>query len=146
MEFKLNFELVPDGCWGYNLRSILSKTQWDFLKKDARERSGGKCAICGKLTTRLDAHERWSSDETSGTVKLEDVIAVCKDCHSVMHIGYTQLKGDVKRAEEHFMKVNGCSYAQMREALGKANEEHQRRNKVGEWKMDLSYFKRFINE
>lgn len=48
MAYKLNFELVPDGCWKNNLRTILSKAEWDFLKKDARERAGGKCAICGK--------------------------------------------------------------------------------------------------
>ena len=61
-EYKLNFELVPDGCWYSNLRSILSKRQWDFLKSEARERAGGKCMICGKKTDKLDAHERWSYD------------------------------------------------------------------------------------
>ena len=49
-EYKLNFELVPDGCWYSNLRSILSKRQWDFLKSEAKERAGGKCMICGKKT------------------------------------------------------------------------------------------------
>ena len=48
---KLNFELVPDGCWYSNLRTILSKKQWDFLKAYAKEQSGGKCAICGKPAT-----------------------------------------------------------------------------------------------
>ena len=48
MDFKLNFELVPDSCWYSNLRTILSKAQWDFIKADAKNRAQGKCMICGK--------------------------------------------------------------------------------------------------
>lgn len=140
---KLNFELVPDGCWYYNLRSILSERQWNFIKTDARERAQGRCMICGKKTTRLDAHERWSYSVEKGIQKLEDVIAVCKDCHSAIHIGRTQLKGDVERAENHYMKVNGCTYVEMRSDLGKANEMQQERNRVSDWKLDLSWLKRF---
>ncbi len=144
--YKLNFELVPDGCWGFNLRSILTKKQWDFLRMEAKERAEGKCAICGRKTNRLEAHERWSYNAEKGVQKLEDIIAVCKDCHSVMHIGRTQLKGDEERAEKHFMKVNGCNYAEYRKALGKANEEHKRLNLVSAWTLDLSYFKQFVND
>ena len=143
---KLKFELVPDGCWYSNLRAILSKKQWDFLKAYAKEQSGGKCAICGRKTDRLDAHEVWSYDRENAVQKLEDVISVCKDCHSVIHIGRTQLKGDEERAEKHYMKVNNCTYAEYRKALGLANEEHIKNNLVSEWKIDLTYLKKFIQE
>ena len=142
--YKLNFELVPDGCWYSNLRTILSKKQWDFLKNEAKERALGKCMICGKTTKHLEAHEKWSYDLSSSTQKLEDIIAVCKDCHSVIHIGRTQLKGDEEKAEKHFMKVNGCTYVEYRKALGIANDLHKERNRVSEWKLDISYLKRFI--
>lgn len=142
--YKLNFELVPDGCWYSNLRTLLSKKQWDFLRADAQARANGKCMICGKDTKRLEAHERWSYNEEKGVQKLEDVVAVCKDCHSVIHIGRTQLKGDVERAEKHFMSVNGCSYVEYRKALGKANERHRQLNLVSEWKLDLTWLKRFV--
>jgi hypothetical protein len=139
MELKLNFELVPDGCWGSNLRNILPKKAWDILRKDAKVRSGGKCAICGKKTDKLDAHERWSYDKEKGVQKLEDIIAVCKDCHSVIHIGFTQLRGNEQRAEAHFIKVNECTYADYIKALGEANERHRELNKVSEWALDLTY-------
>ncbi len=139
MEYKLNFELVPDGCWRSNLRTILSNEQWEFLKKYAREKANGKCCICGKKTSVLHAHERWSYDEENAVQKLEDIISVCPDCHSVIHIGYTQIKGDEERAEKHFMKINECSYAEYRKALGEANDVHKRRNKIDEWKLDLTY-------
>lgn len=142
----LKIELVPDGCWHYNLRSILTAKQWDFLKAEAKKRSGGRCSVCGKKTSLLDAHERWSYDEKNGIQKLTDIVAVCKDCHSVIHIGRTSIAGNIERAEEHYMKVNGATYAEYRSALKEANEEHIRRNKVSEWKLDLSYLKKYCNE
>ena len=102
--------------------------------------------ICGKKTDRLEAHEKWSYNEKTKTQKLEDIVAVCKDCHSVIHIGRTQLKGDEERAEKHYMEVNNCSYAEYRRNLGKANELHKRLNLVPEWKLDLTYLKRYIEE
>lgn len=143
---KLEFEMVPDGCWYSNLRSILSKKQWNYLKLDAKRRANGKCMICGKKTDRLEAHEKWSYNEKTKTQKLEDIVAVCKDCHSVIHIGRTQLKGNEERAEKHYMEVNNCSYAEYRRNLGKANELHKRLNLVPEWKLDLTYLKRYIEE
>jgi len=140
---KLEFELVPDGCWYSNLRSVLSVRQWDAVRKDAYRRAGGKCMICGAACSRLEAHERWSYDETLAIQKLEDVIAVCPACHAVIHIGRTQLKGDEKAACEHFMRVNGVGYAEYRKALGEANIVHARRNRVPEWALDISWLKRF---
>ena len=140
---KLNFELVPDSCWYSNLRSILSPAQWDIVRKEAYSRAGGRCMICGAKTFRLEAHERWEYDEVNGVQKLTDVVAVCRACHEVIHIGRTQLMGGEERAAEHFMKVNGCTYAEYRKALGEANEAHRRRNQVPEWKLDLSYLEKF---
>lgn len=138
MERKLNFELVPDGCWYTNLRSHYSKSDWDKIRGYAKSKANGKCMICGRSSNRLEAHERWSYDEKSRIQKLEDVICVCKDCHSVIHIGRTQLLGDIERAENHYMRVNGVSYAEYRADLGKANEIHKRRNLISEWITDIS--------
>ena len=143
MDLKLDFEMVPDSCWYSNLRSILSPEQWNAVRRDAYARANGKCMICGAPSSRLEAHERWSYDEGNCVQKLETVVAVCKSCHEVIHIGRTSLMGNEKAASEHFMKVNGCSYADYRKALGEANEIHIRRNKVAEWKLDISWLKRF---
>ena len=146
MERKLNFELVPDGCWHANLRSVLKKEAWDYVRKDAYARAGGKCMICGCKTDRLEAHERWEYDEKNGVQKLADVVAVCKRCHTAIHIGRAQLVGKGEQAEDWYMKVNRCSYAEMRADLGKANELQRRRNLVSEWKLDLTWLKRFIED
>ena len=144
-DLKLNFELVPDGCWYSNLRSVLKPKAWDIIRKDAYQRAGGKCMICARKATRLEAHERWSYDEKNKMQKLEDVIAVCHSCHSVIHIGRTQLLGDEEKAVAHFCKVNKCSYADYIKALGKANEDHRRRNQVDEWGLDISFLNKYFN-
>ena len=142
---KLDFELVPDGCWYSNLRTLLKKSQWDILRKDAYSRAGGKCMICKASTKRLEAHEKWDYDLKTCVQKLVDIIAVCHLCHSVIHIGRTQLIGEEDKAIKHFTKVNGCSYADYRKALGQANILHQQRNKV-EWQLNLDKLKEIIGE
>lgn len=143
MEYKLNFELVPDGCWYSNLRSELPKKLWDVVRKDAYARANGKCMICGRPAKRLEAHEKWSYDEKTATQKLEDVIAVCHTCHSVIHIGRTQLTGEEDKAIAQFIRVNKCSYADYRKALGEANVRHRKLNEIPEWNLDISWFERF---
>ena len=78
-KYKLDFQLVPDGCWYTNLRSALPKQVWDSLRRAAYARAGGKCSICG-ARGRLEAHEVWSYDDKKHLQKLEDVIAVCPAC------------------------------------------------------------------
>lgn len=141
---KLNFELIPDGCWYSNLRTVLKPSQWDILRKDAYKRAQGKCMICGAKVTRLEAHERWDFNKQTKVQKLVDIIAICHSCHSVIHIGRTQLLGDEEKAIKHFTKVNNCNYATYRKCLGEANIKHQELNKVDEWGLDIAYLNEII--
>lgn len=144
-KYKLSFELVPEECWHANLRSMLSKEQWDLIRKDAYRRAGYKCRICGRGNTRLEAHEKWSYDERKGLQKLEDVLALCKDCHQVKHISRAQLIGRGNDAMEHFMRVNECTQSDFHAELGRANEEYIRRNKIENWVTDISWLKDKFN-
>lgn len=143
MNLKLNFELVPDSCWYSNLRSELPREAWDKIRKKAYARAGGKCMICGAPATRLEAHEQWEYDDEKGIQKLKNVVAICRPCHEVIHIGRTQLTGREREAAAHFMKVNGCTYADYIKALGEANEVHRERSKR-EWRLDVSELPKFL--
>ncbi len=142
---KLEIELVPDNCWYLNLRTALPKKLWDAIRLDAKKRAGYKCAICGKKTTSLEAHEKWSYDEKKGIQKLEDVLSLCHDCHSAIHMERTALYGDIERAEDHYIKVNNCTYAEMKQDRKKANEIHGKRNKI-EWQTDTTWLLRFTEK
>ena len=69
--------------------------------------------------------------------KLEDVIAVCRACHEVIHIGRTALLGREPQAQAHFMKVNGCTQSEYHAALGEANRIHAERSRH-EWVTDIT--------
>ena len=140
-EYKLTFELVPDGCWYTNLRSVLPPKLWDKIRFEAYKKANGRCEICGVKTSRLEAHEIWNYDEKNALQTLEGVTALCRRCHEVKHIGRAQLLGKGNDAMEHFMKVNGCSQSEYHEALGEANETHQRRNRIDGWRKDISLLK-----
>ena len=142
---KLEIELVPDGCWYLNLRTALPKKVWEMIRKDAISRAGEKCSICGRKVSRLEAHEMWSYNEKKGIQKLETVIAVCKDCHQAIHMERTALIGDEERAENHYMKVNNCTYAEMKKDRSEANKIHQRRNNI-EWQTDTSFLKKYMEK
>ena len=141
--YKLNFELVPDSCWYSNLRSALPSGVWDTLRKKAYAKAGGRCMICGAPTARLEAHEQWEYDDENCVQKLKNIVAVCRPCHEVIHIGRTQLMGREREACEHFMKVNDCSYADYRAALGAANALHRERSQK-EWMLDVSALPQFL--
>jgi hypothetical protein len=138
MKYKLNFEFVPEECWYANLRKILTQEQWDIVRKDAYKRAGYRCSICGKKA-RLEAHEKWAYDEEKALQKLTDVVALCKECHEVVHISRSQLVGRGDDAMEQFMKVNNCSQMEFHAALHEANEEYKRRNKVENWQTDMTW-------
>ena len=143
---KLNFEIVPTSCWYNNLRHILSKRAWDYIRKDAYQKANGKCTICNAPKKRLEAHERWSYDTTTHTQKLKDIIAICHNCHSVIHIGRTQLVGKEDIAIRHFKKVNNTDYQGYITALKKANEESIELSKIDDWQLDLSYLQTYLEE
>lgn len=137
--YKLYFEMVPEECWYKNLRSMLPKEKWDVIRRDAYARANGKCMICGRKTARLEAHEKWEYDEVNHIQRLTDILALCHDCHSVIHISRTYLVGGGERAMEHFMRVNGCTQSDFHLALARANEEYLRRNKIEDWVTDVSF-------
>ena len=143
-KLKLNFEILPSGAFYSNLRTVLSKKAWDFIRKDAYSRFNNKCSICASKPKILDAHEVWHFDLETKTQTLVDVIPVCHLCHSVIHISRTQLVGNEDMAIAHFKKVNGVDFSAYTSALKQANLKNVQLDKVDSWILNLDWLKRFI--
>ena len=139
-KLKLDFELVPEELWYANLRTLLRPEDWDVVRRDAYKRAGYRCRICG-ANGKMEAHEKWRYDDELALQKLEDVLALCHNCHLVKHIGRTQLVGQEGVAMEHFMKVNACSQMDYHAALAEINEKYRERNKIENWTTDVSWLK-----
>lgn len=114
---RLSIELVPSTAWWTNVRSNVTRAQWEICKEYTRQKSGGVCEICGGRGPKwaTEAHEVWHYDDLweagdrPGRQTLVDLIALCPDCHSTKHIGHSKAMGLKKfeRAFNHLCAVNG---------------------------------------
>lgn len=63
------------------------------------------------------------------------------NCHKVKHWGLAQLQGELDLVVNHFLTVNQCSEKVLTKHLQKAQQLFEKRNKITNWKLDMSYLK-----
>jgi hypothetical protein len=109
-EPKLTIELVPSTQWEDNLRSRLTKVQWDSLRAACYQKAGHRCEVCGGRGRKhpVECHEIWDYEDHALIQRLTGLIALCPDCHKVKHIGFaiTQGKAEFMRAINQLAAVN----------------------------------------
>ena len=142
MKTKLTIELVPSSTWGFNLRSMLSKSEWDKVRKSVYEKASNKCEICGGVGPKwpVECHEIWQYEEQTKTQKLSGLIALCPKCHEVKHMGRTMSIGKGKQAKKHLAKVNGWSLQDADYYIEVMFEVWHRRSSEN-WTLDISWLK-----
>lgn len=144
---KLTFELVPRTAWFSNVRSMVSKQNWDVLRKECYAQANNLCEICGGRGSQhpVEAHEVWQYDDKQKIQKLVRLIALCPSCHSVKHIGNSLLRGveegtlsHFQDALCHFQAVNVLTQKEATELLKDAFNIWEERNSH-QWKCDVSW-------
>ena len=140
MKPKLTIELVPSTCWFTNLRSELSKSQWDQLRKATYRKANYRCEICGGKGDKhpVEAHEIWHYDDANLIQSLQGIIALCPACHQVKHIGLAQLRGKEEEAANHLKKVNGWNKLQTQKYILEAFQIWNERSQY-QWQLDLTW-------
>ena len=110
---RLDLELVPATAWFSNIRGICSANTWTLICKRTYKAFDYRCGICGGkgLDHPVECHETWHYGDLNHVMALTGLIALCPDCHSVKHMGFTQTKGSMalKRAIEHMAGINRIS-------------------------------------
>lgn len=144
---KLTIELVPASSFFNNLRAILTKLQWDKVRKKAYKLANYKCEICGGVGPKhpVECHEKWEYDDTSRIQRLVGLYALCPDCHSVKHIGFAALNNKLDKAIKHFVKVNGISEEDALLYIQNTFFIWEQRSKY-EWDLDISWLKEFLKD
>lgn len=135
----LEIELVPHTSWYSNVRSNVSKEDWDTIRKEVYRRADYTCEICGGKGHNhpVEAHEVWYFDKTSRMQVLEEIQALCPNCHMVKHIGLAEKRGHYGKAIRHFMKVNGVNLRKANKYVEEAYSRWRELNKVEEWTLDI---------
>jgi hypothetical protein len=141
---KLTIELVPQTSWYSNMRSLVTRSEWDKIRKNAYAEYGHKCGICG-ASGKLNCHEIWDYDDKTHFQNLAGFIALCDLCHHVKHIGLAGILADQGKLDydavvEHFMKVNDCNRKVFEQHKIEAFAQWRERSQH-QWTVDLGEFK-----
>jgi 5-methylcytosine-specific restriction endonuclease McrA len=140
----LTIELVPQSCWFSNVRSAVSKKQWDIIKREVSDKAYAICQICGDIGPKhpVECHEIWHYDDKKLIQKLNGMIALCPDCHMVKHIGLAQVRGQGEKALKHFMKVNKLKKIEAEKYIDEAFALWAVRSN-NNWLLDLDHLKEY---
>jgi len=138
---RLEIDLVPSTAWYSNLRTKISRKEWDKIRKKSYAEAGHKCMIC-RAEEKLNCHEIWEYDDEKYVQKLKDFIALCDDCHMIKHIGFASIQAnkgllDMEKLIKHFMIVNNVDRKTFDEYHEKSFEIWKERSK-SKWKTDLA--------
>jgi len=141
---KLEPDLIPKTSWFRNVRSEVTTVQWDRIRHRCYSDAGYKCEICSGVGPKhpVECHERWEYDEKNAIQTLIGMIALCPNCHEVIHFGLAQVKGRDRQAMKHLCKVNGITMDKGLDVIDRAFEIWNKRNAV-DWQVDISYLDTF---
>ena len=141
---KLQIELVPQGCWFTNVRSNVTKKEWDFIRKHVYIDAGYRCEICNGVGSRhpLECHEVWSYDIGKKIQKIEKLQALCPACHEVKHFGFAVSRGFRQRALAHFIGINSLESNEATEIIQVVFEQWIERCYIN-WNLNLDILKNF---
>lgn len=109
---KLTIELVPSSCWYSNVRSNVTTSEWNKIRKKAYIDANHVCEICGsngKLQGRrhaVECHEVWDYNELTFVQTLVRMTALCPSCHQTKHAGLANINGKTEQVIRHLMKIN----------------------------------------
>lgn len=140
----LILELVPSTSFFNNVRSAVSRAQWDTIRKRVYSAAYDTCEICGEIGPRhpVECHEIWNYDDKRKIQKLTGMIALCPACHTVKHFGLAQVQNKEKQAIKHFMKVNKLTRTQTDAYLKRAFTIWAERSQY-QWTIDISHLKTY---
>ena len=135
---KLEISLMPRGSWGKSLAQLLDFKVWGELRREVYKRFNHSCGICGVSNKVLHCHEVWEFQEKKKLQVLRGFIAICEDCHSIIHFGFTlkeiekgkKTRSELKRLVDHFCKVNGVTEDVFNKHQREAFETYRRQSEI----------------
>ena len=150
---RLTIELVPQTAWWSNVRSNVSKSDWEKCKKYAKSKTDfiSACFICGQSGLNqgrryaVEAHEVWAYDDKNKIQTLVDIIPICPRCHQCKHLGRsraTMTMNEWSKLIAHFQEVNDSLPGYLVERYVLHVFDQWRERSEHEWKLDVSFLER----
>ena len=149
MDYKLTIELVPRTSWYSNVRSNVTRNEWDVIRKKSYEHAQHVCEICGDVGTNqgvkhnVECHEIWEYNDETNEQKLTGLISLCPYCHKTKHVGLAQINGELDIVINQLIKVNKISYDDATKYIDESFKIWSERSKK-EWKLNIEYLKDYL--
>ena len=139
MNRLLEISLTPRTTWYDNVRTRVSRDEWNAIRAYFKKPS---CAYCG-YKGMLFTHEVWKYDDVNHIQRLVGFLSICGLCHAVKHLGLAGLmakRGDLdyQRLIGHYCVVNECTREDFLRDREEAFKLWEERSKF-EWTIDVSY-------
>jgi 5-methylcytosine-specific restriction endonuclease McrA len=147
-EYKLTIELVPKTAWYTNVRSNVSKSEWDRIRSKSYTLANNVCEICGETGKsqgykhNVECHEIWEYDDTNKKQTLIGLVSLCVFCHKCKHPGLAQINGELNIVINQLMKVNNITKNDAEKLLDEAFNLWRERSKH-KWTLDISYIENY---
>ena len=147
--YKLTIELVPQTSWYTNVRSNVSKEEWDTIRKKCYTLANHQCEICGDTGKNqgykhnVECHEIWDYNELTRTQKLTGVIALCPLCHKCKHPGLAQINKELHIVINQLMKINDLTENEAKMFIASAFATWSERSSH-DWTLNIDYINDYI--
>lgn len=145
---RLTIELVPKTCWYSNVRSEVTRKQWDIIRKTEYANAGHKCEICKDVGTnqgkrhKVECHEIWHYDDVTKIQELVGMIVLCPNCHTVKHPGLAAIQKRQHIVISQLMKINGMTRLEANQYVAEAFAEWEERSKH-KWTLNIDHLKNY---
>jgi hypothetical protein len=133
VSLKLQPQLVPKPLWRRSAASLLERTDWQRIRRDAIDTADGRCEICGS-GGRLLCHEVWRYDDEQAAATLVGLEMHCVRCDLVTHMGRARAHGYSDAALDQLCRVNGILRADAEEVFAREMALWKKRNTVA-WRI-----------
>ena len=139
---SLTVELVPRPLWyASNIRTVAPQEDWDLLRRAVYRIARYRCEICGGRgpVHPIECHEVWKYDEATKVQTLERLIGLCPLCHSVKHMGRSQVVGNGEQAMAQLASVNGWPPEIAQHYVDLAFRKWARRSAMRGWRLVVDW-------
>lgn len=101
---------IPRPMHGVSPRNIMGQDWWDEQRRAVYAGNNHCCWACGD-DGPLEAHECYDVDYERARMTFKEVVALCSDCHTFIHLGRAgSLVGSGKMTEREFKRIVRTKY------------------------------------
>ncbi|MBN6739031.1 hypothetical protein JKG47_00440 [Acidithiobacillus sp. MC6.1] len=140
-------DLIPVSAHGTSLASLLTKKDWDAIRKPLIENRSYTCEACGRRQSKgLNAHEIWEYHlperskqgcSRQGVQRLAEIKILCHKCHIMYHLAFAGLKGQWEETIDRLMCLHRWDTSRTETFLGAVDARKDSFN-LYSWILDLS--------